>query len=86
MMRPRPVPSSNAAEGKTDPSTLPSWQKKRAARGQPIRGTKFIDARLAGEGTMLHLYYTALFAVIVANVITVLFVIAIAINGRKRDN
>jgi hypothetical protein len=35
---------------------------------------------------MLHLYYTALFAVIVANVITVLFIIAIAINGRKRDN
>lgn len=47
---------------------------------------KFTHARLARERAILHLYYTALFAVIVANVITVLFVIAIAINGRKRDN
>jgi hypothetical protein len=35
---------------------------------------------------MLHLYYTVLFAVIVANAIAVLLAIAIAISGRKRDN
>ena len=61
-------------------------KRKGPVRGQPTLGTKFTNARLAGEGIMLHLYYTALFAVIVANVITVLFIIAIAINGRKRDN
>jgi hypothetical protein len=35
---------------------------------------------------MLHLYYTALFAVIIANAIAILLVIAIAISSRKRDN
>jgi hypothetical protein len=55
------------------------------ARPAP-RGTKVHPRAFSGERAILHLYYTALFAVIVANVITVLFVIAIAINGRKRDN
>jgi hypothetical protein len=35
---------------------------------------------------MLHLYYTALFAVIIANAITILVAIAIAIGSRKRGN
>lgn len=81
------MPSSNAAEGKTDPPTLSFMAKEKGqCAAKHTCGTKFTNARLPREGTMLHLYYTALFAVIVANVITVLFVIAIAINGRKRDN
>jgi hypothetical protein len=35
---------------------------------------------------MLHLYYTALFAVIIVNAITILLVIAVAISSQKRDN
>jgi hypothetical protein len=35
---------------------------------------------------MLHLYYIALFAVIIANAITILVAITIAISSRKRGN
>ena len=35
---------------------------------------------------MLHLHYTVPFAVIVANAVTILLAIAIAISGRNRDH
>jgi hypothetical protein len=61
---------------------FPEWRQNK----KPARGTEFTNARLACDGTMLHLYYTALFAVIIANAIAILLVIAVAISSRKRDN
>ena len=55
--------------------------------GEPdLEELKSTSACLACEGTMLHLYYTALFGVIGANAITILVAIAIAISRRKHDS
>ena len=35
---------------------------------------------------MLHLHYTVPFAVIVANAVTILLAIGVAISGRNRDH
>lgn len=62
-----------------------SCQKAKSADAD-LRELKSTSACLACEGTMLHLYYTALFGVIGANAITILVAIAIAISRRKHDS
>ena len=67
-------------------SQQPKLAEARAGRSRRPRNHVRLTRVERARGTMLHLYYTVLFAVLAANAIAILLVVAVAISGRKRDD